>query len=56
LLRSYPFDQLNQTRHYELATIANVCLRGNEATNDAELICRRIVDAQTERLIPRLQL
>jgi len=56
LLRSYPFDQLQQTTDYELATIAKVCLRGSEAVEDAEKICRRIVDACSELRFPGLQL
>jgi hypothetical protein len=35
--------------------IAKVCLRGNEAAEDAKLICRRIIDARAERLISGIQ-
>jgi len=56
LLRSYPFDRLNQTTEYELATIAKVCLRDNDAAEDAGLVCRRLVEHHTEQLISRFQL
>ena len=52
LLLSFPFDQPLQLVDYRLATIARVCLQGNESAEDARLICRRIVDASAERLIP----
>ena len=56
LLRSYPLDQLQHITDYRLAAIAKICLRGDDAAEDSALICRRIADASTERLIHSVEL
>jgi hypothetical protein len=56
LLRSYPLDQFLQMTDYELADIAKVCLRGNQAAADAERVCRRLLDANHEGVVSGFQI